>query len=412
MLRKRFPCRLCESLTILMVAVTLIASAWAKPKFKILHAVPGGLFSGLTLDSKGNLYGATGAGGDNNHGTIFELKPGAHGWTLITLHKFNGSDGGTPNGGLIFDAAGNLYGTTASGGANNYGTVFKMTLGSGGWSFDDLYDFCRQFHCPDGAGSEAGLLLDKADTLIGTTTAGGVYGHGTVFDLTLNSGTWEETLLYNFCGKAYCHDGWAPYSTPVLDGAGDLYGTTFAGGTYGGGSVFTLKRASRGVWNERVLYSFCSAGPPSCKDGVAPYAGVVIDGSGNLYGTTTQGGGNTCGETTCGTVYKLAPTRSGSWKHTVLYDFPSPANGNFPTGGVVIDKVGNLYGATVAGGIGCSSGCGVAYKLAPGAGGKWKYTVLHKFDGADGAQPLGGLILDKKGNLYGTAYSVVFEITP
>jgi uncharacterized repeat protein (TIGR03803 family) len=199
----------------------------------------------------------------------------------------------------------------------------------------------------------------------------------------------------------------------ILDNAGNLYGTTFYGGAYGVGSVFRLKRASGGGWKERVLYSFCSAGFPLCKDGLRPYAGVVFDQSGSLYGTTTQGGGNTCGETTCGTVFKLTLTRSGHWKHTVLYAFPNPGNGSFPTGGVIIDKAGNLYGATVAGGIGgCSGGCGVAYQLTPGANGNWKYTVLHKFTGGDGAQPLGGLILDENGNLYGTAYSVVFEITP
>jgi uncharacterized repeat protein (TIGR03803 family) len=161
-----------------------------------------------------------------------------------------------------------------------------------------------------------------------------------------------------------------------------------------------------------VLYSFCSAGFP-CKDGVGAYAGVVFDGSGDLYGTTTEGGGNTCGETTCGTIFELVPSPSGGWKHKVLYAFPNPGDGSFPTGGVIIDKAGNLYGATVAGGIGgCSGGCGVVYKLALSANGKWTYTVLHKFDGSDGGQPLGGLIFDKKADVYGTAYDVVFKITP
>lgn len=226
--------------------------------------------------------------------------------------------------------------------------------------------------------------------------------------MTPGSGGWDETILHSF---NYA-DGASPYAALIFDKAGNLYGTTFRGGAYGAGSVFKLRRATDGPWKERVLYSFCSAGFP-CKDGLRPYAGVVLDGSGNLYGTTEQGGGNTCGETHCGTVYKLTPTRGGGWRHTVLYAFPNPGNGSFPTGGVIIDKAGNLYGATVAGGIGgCSGGCGVAYKLAPEADGKWKYTVLHRFDGSDGAQPLGGLIFDGEGNLYGTAYSVVFEITP
>jgi uncharacterized repeat protein (TIGR03803 family) len=405
MLRKRSPILL-RSLATLALVASLTGTAAAKPKFKILHTVPGGLFSGLTFDAKGNLYGVTGAGGDDKQGTIFELKPGTHGWTLTTLHSFNGQDGGTPNGGLIFDAAGNLFGT-AFGGGTGGGTAFETTSGSGGWTFNVLYEFCLQYHCPDG-GDPSAVIMDGLGNLYGTALAGGSYSDGIVFELTPGSGGWDETILHSF---NYA-DGDFPYAALIFGKTGDLYGTTFSGGAYGGGSVFRLKPTSGGVWNERVLYSFCPGGSP-CNDGEGPYAGVVLDRSGNLYGTTTQGGGNTCGETHCGTVFRLTRARSGGWRHTVLYAFPNPMNGSFPTGGVVIDKAGNLYGATVAGGTdGCSGGCGVVYMLAPSGNGKWTYTVLHKFDGADGAQPLGGLIFDDKGNLYGTAYSVVFEITP
>jgi uncharacterized repeat protein (TIGR03803 family) len=407
MWRKRFSSLPRQVLTTLALVATLGATTWAKPKFKILHTVPGGLFSGLTFDAKGNLYGVTGAGGNDNRGTIFELTPGSQGWTLTTLHSFNGQDGGSPNGGLIFDAAGNLFGT-AFGGGTGGGTAFEMTPGSGGWTFSVLYEFCLQYHCPDG-GDPSAVIMDGLGNLYGTALAGGSYGDGIVFELMPGSSSWDETILHSFDGS----DGYFPYAALTFDKAGDLYGTTFYGGAYGVGSAFVLKHVSGGGWKERVLYSFCSAGFPLCDDGLRPYAGVVLDGRGNLYGTTTQGGGNTCGETTCGTIFKLAPTHDGHWRHTVLYAFPNPGNGSFPTGGVTIDKAGNLYGATVAGGIGgCSGGCGVVYKLAPSANGKWTYTVLHKFDGSDGAQPLGGLIFDNKGNLYGTAYSVVFEITP
>jgi uncharacterized repeat protein (TIGR03803 family) len=403
-----------NALTLIAMTLILANGVWAQPKFKILHAVPGGLFGGLTLDAKGNLYGVTGAGGDDNQGTIFELTPGAHGWTLHTLHSFDGQNGGSPNGGLIFDAGGNFYGTALGGpGLQDGGVVYEMMRKTDGWTFNVLYDFCLQYHCPDGGGPQSGVVLDNAGNLYGSTGGGGEYGGGTVFELTPDSGGWEESLLYSFCSKPYCADGQTPIAGLIFDQAGGLYGTTFRGGAYGEGSVFRLKRAPGGAWDERVLYSFCSAGFPLCKDGQRAYAGVVFDGSGDIYGTTEQGGGNTCGETTCGTVYKLTPTRSGGWRHTVLYAFPNPADGSFPTGGVVIDKAGNLYGATVAGGIGgCSGGCGVAYKLSPSTGAKWTYNVLHKFDGADGAQPLGGFIFDGKGNLYGTAYSVVFKITP
>jgi uncharacterized repeat protein (TIGR03803 family) len=399
----------CQFFATLVLAIVLVSTARAQPKFRILHTVPGGLFSGLTFDAKGNLYGVTGAGGDDNHGTIFELAPGEHGWTLTTLHGFNGQDGGSPNGGLVFDAAGNFYGTALGGrGLQDGGVVYEVMRKANGWTFDVLYEFCLQYHCPDGGTPQSGVILDTSGNLYGTTAGGGEHGDGIVFELTSGSGGWDEMIVHSF---NYA-DGASPYAALISDKAGDLYGTTFSGGAYGGGSVFRLKRASSGEWNERVLYSFCANGFP-CKDGLGPYAGVVLDGSGNLYGTTEQGGGNTCGETHCGTVYSLTPTQSGHWKHTMLYAFPNPGDGTFPTGGVIIDKAGNLYGATVAGGIGgCSGGCGVAYKLAPEAGGKWKYTVLHRFDGSDGAQPLGGLIFDREGNLYGTAYSVVFEITP
>jgi uncharacterized repeat protein (TIGR03803 family) len=397
-----------KALTLIAMTLVLANGAGAQPKFKILATVPGGLFSGLTFDAEGNLYGVTGAGGDDNQGTIFELTPGAHGWTLKTLHSFDGYDGGTPNGGLIFDAAGNLYGTSPSGGTHDGGNVFELTPGTDSWTFNDLYDFCHQYHCPDG-GDPSAVIMDRLGNLYGTALAGGSYGDGIVFELMPGSGGWDEAILHSFDGT----DGYFPYAALIFGNADDLYGTTFYGGTYGVGSAFVLKHVSGGEWKERVLYSFCSTGFPLCDDGMRPYAGIVLDGSGNLYGTTTQGGGNTCGETTCGTVFKLTPTHDGHWRHTVLYAFPNPGSGSFPTGGVIIDKAGNLYGATVAGGIGgCSGGCGVAYKLAPEADGKWTYTVLHKFDGSDGAQPLGGLIFDAKGNLYGTAYNVLYEITP
>jgi uncharacterized repeat protein (TIGR03803 family) len=409
MRRTLFPFFLRQFLTILALAVVLTSTGWAKPKFKILHGVPGGLFGGLTFDSKGNLYGGTSGGGDHNKGTIFQLKPGAHGWTLTTLHSFDGYDGGSPNGGLIFDSAGNLYGTSPSGGAYNGGNVFEMTPGSGGWTLKDLYDFCHVFHCPDGTGSEAGVIFGSSGVLYGTTSAGGVHSQGTMFKLMPSSGIWNEVVLHNFKDT----DGSSPIATMTVGKDGDFYGTTFYGGAHGGGTVYRLGQAPNSSWKEQLLYNFCSAGFPSCKDGLRPYAGVVFDGSGNLYGTTTQGGGNACGETTCGTIFKLTPLGHGRWKHTVLYDFPNPGNGSFPTGGVIVDKAGSLYGATVAGGIGrCPGGCGVIYKLVPGTDGKWKYTVLHSFHGADGFQPLGGLTLDRRGNLYGTAYSVVFTIAP
>jgi uncharacterized repeat protein (TIGR03803 family) len=406
MRRKRFSSLVRRSLTILALIAMLLATTWAKPKFKILHTVPGGLFSGLTFDAKGNLYGVTGGGGDHNDGTIFELIPGSQGWTLTTLHSFDGQHGGSPNGGLIFDAAGNLFGTAATGGAYGGGTVFELTPGSGGWTFNDLYDFCHQYHCPDGAAPSA-VIMDGLGNLYGPALAGGSYGDGIVFELMPGSERWDEAILHSF---NYA-DGDSPYAALIFDKTGDLCGTTFYGGAYGGGSAFRLRRGSGGEWKERVLHSFCSAGFPLCEDGLHPDAGVVLSGSGRLYGTTTQGGGNMCGEATCGTVYELTPTRNG-WGDTVMYAFPDPGSGSFPTGGVVIDKAGSLYGTAGGGSSSCSGGCGVVYRLSPTATGNWKYTVLHEFTGQDGFYPAGGVVLDSKGNVYGTAYNTVFEITP
>jgi uncharacterized repeat protein (TIGR03803 family) len=388
-----------------------VSITWAKPKFKILHSVSGGLSSGLTFDANGNLYGATGADGTYNGGTIFKLAHKANGkWTEILLHNFNpDTDGAFPNGDLIFDAAGNLYGTTYEGGIYHVGTVFQMMPGAGGWTFSVIYNFCSEDGCPGGGGTSAGMTLDKQDDLYGTVAGGGAHGRGGVFELSPGSSGWEEQVPYSFGTRTY--DGNLPYDAPTLGRAGSLYGTTALGGAYELGNVFRLSRAS-GFWTETILYEFCSGGFP-CKDGAGPTNEVIFDSTGSLYGTTPGGGKNSCGEANCGTVFKLTPTRRGPWNETVLHNFRSGKGGFLPTSGLVFDKAGNLYGTTATGGIGrCFDGCGVVYELSHRGNGNWNYSVLHRFDGADGEGSGGRLILDKKGNLYGTAYSVVFEITP
>jgi len=414
MWRKRFSSLPRQVLTTLALVATLGATTWAKPKFKILHTVPGGLFSGLTFDAKGNLYGVTSAGGDDNQGTIFELTPGSQGWTLTTLHSFNGQDGGSPNGGLIFDAAGNMYGTTVAGGKAIYGggTVFEMTPGSGGWTFNVLYEFCLQLHCPDGSAPEAGVIIDRAGTLYGTTSAGGEYGGGAAFELTRGSGGWKEALLYNFCGKPYCADGATPYAPLIFGLVGHLYGTTASGGKLstscyvGCGTVFKLQDPFGQDWKERVLYDFHG------YDGQGPLDAAITDSSGNLYGTT-RGGGGSCEGEFCGVAFKLSRDQRGNWEETMLYRFLNPAYGFYPSSALVFNKVGDLYGTTAQGGGGpCYNGCGVLYKLSPSSNGKWKYNVLHKFIGNSGTLPPGNLVLDEKGNIYGAAYGAVYEVTP
>jgi uncharacterized repeat protein (TIGR03803 family) len=389
--------RLTKALIVAAVVSTLLPQASAKPKFKILQTIEGGLFNGLTFDVQGNLYGATGGGG-TGAGTIFELSHGAHGWKLTTIHTFDGEDGGTPSGELIFDTVGNLYGTSPSGGAyNDAGNVFEMTPGANGWTFSVLYNFCMVYHCPDGA-DPSGLVMDGSGNLYGA--AGGGDEEGVVYELTPGDEGWTESVLHIFNGDNK-NSGIGPSGPLVLDAAGNLYGTTATRNIYQSGTVFRLKHRADGKWGFKSLFEF------NGTDGLSPYYGVVFDTSGNLYGTTVAGGPGAGG-----TVFKLMPTPKGRWKRTLLYDFPNPANGQFPTSGVTFDQAGNLYGTATGGNPSCSGGCGIVYELSPTVHGKWKYRVLHEFNGADGFGPGGGLILDAGGNLYGTAYSVVFEITP
>jgi uncharacterized repeat protein (TIGR03803 family) len=264
MQRTRFSSLLRQSLTVLALTAALVATVEAQAKFKILHTVPGGLFGRLTFDARGNLYGGTGGGGDHNDGTIFELTPGAHGWTLKTIHSFDGYDGGNPNGGLIFDAAGNMYGTTPSGGKAVYGggTVFEMTPESGGWSFKVLYDFCLQIHCPDGNAPSGGLVMDGLGHLYGSAGGGGNYDEGVAFELVAGASAsdWTEHVLYDFQGTK---TGFGPSGPLSFDTAGNLYGTTAGTFSSEAGTVFELSKWSGG-WRHRKLWQFDEA------DGAGP----------------------------------------------------------------------------------------------------------------------------------------------
>jgi uncharacterized repeat protein (TIGR03803 family) len=409
---------------LLVLALTLASSAPAKPKYKILHGFKGGngdggypLNGGLTFDAQGNLYGATSAG--VGAGTVFELIPEKGHWREKILHGFNtGTDGGEPNNDLVFDAAENLYGTTSVGGAGEGGggTIFELAPGRQGWSLTVLYVFCTQYGCPEGAPPADGVVRDSAGNLYGTAVGGGPYYGGVAFELSPGASGWSYTDLHDFDGEGGRKDGKYPYAGLKFDAAGNLYGTT-VNGDLGYGAVFELKPDGSGGWKEKILYWF--KGKPA-GDGEQPSADVIFDSSGNLYGTTSAGGiWNSACAGGCGIVFKLSPRPSGQWKEGILYKFSQATDGANPTSRVVFDKAGNIYG-TAGGGIGsCGGGCGVVYKLAPQANGKWKYSVLHKFNFSDGGYPGGGLIFDEKGNLYGTASiggpggaGVVFEITP
>jgi uncharacterized repeat protein (TIGR03803 family) len=403
---KKWFIALVHALLVSAITLVMVPGASAKPKFKVLAQVPGGLWTGLTLDAQGNLYGVTSGGGVNNLGSVFELTPDANGkWTATTLHSFNGTDGSSPNGNLILDAAGDLYGTAPDGGAYDRGTVFELSHGSGGWVFTVIYSFCPQYNCPDGSTPIDGLAVDRAGRLFGTTSSGGTGSSGGVaYELTPASGGWDESVIYEFGSRPY--DSTSSTAPMTFNKTGRLYDTSYSGGKHHLGTVFRLAQNS-GVWRERILYSFCKDGGELCTDGAGPQGGVVFDSTGSLYGATNGGG-----PYGAGTIFELAPSRKGGWKRTMLYDFADQGNGVAPVS-VVRGANGALYGTAALGGNNrCNGGCGVVFKLAPKAHGKWEYTVLHKFDGSDGYLPDGGVIRDKRGNLYGVAFFSVFEITP
>ena len=354
--------------------------------------------AGLVLDGNGNLYGTTYHGGANAKGTVFEVSGSGSETVLYSFCAQSGcKDGYHPEAGLILDANGNLYGTTYDGGAHAAGTVFEV---SGSGTETVLYSFCVKRHCSDGYYPHAGLVRDNNGNLYGTTQFNGAYGGGTVFELSA-SGT--ETVLYSFCAQPSCTDGSGPRAGLVLDTNGNLYGTTYGGGAYGGGTVFKVSASG----TETVLHSFCAQA--GCKDGSNPLADLVMDANGNLFGTTIKGGTN--GK---GTVFEV----SANGSETVLYSFCSQAgcrDGSTPKAGLVMDTKGNLYGTTYYGGA--KRGRGTVFELSASG----TETVLHSFsaNGTDGYNPVAGLVLDDKGNLYGTTLvggankgGTVFEVTP
>jgi uncharacterized repeat protein (TIGR03803 family) len=325
------------------------------------HDGNGTMPSAVIGDPTGNLYGTTEFGGANGYGMVFQLTPNPDGtWAENVLYSFSVYDGSEPLGGVVRDVAGNLYGTTQEGGVNlcvgdaSCGVVFKLTPNrDGSWTETVLHSFAS---APDGGYPQAGLVFDKAGNLYGTTESGGTdgcpYGEGcgTVFKVDANG---EETVVHRFMKST--GDGYYPRSGLVSDAAGDIYGTTSAGGAYGAGTVFKLHQ---GV--ETVLYSFCSL--TNCSDGSGPVGALAQDAAGNLYGATESGGVNLCvNNMSCGVIFKLTPSADGSWTEAVLHLFTG-SDGNVPQAGLIMDRHGNLYGTTSEGGPG---GYGVVFVITP-----------------------------------------------
>jgi hypothetical protein len=404
---------------VIAAAIFLSPAAWAGSKYKVLHnfgsgndgAFPSGplLFCG-----ESNLCGDTGGGGTYGYGRVFELIRRSNGtWDESAVHDFaDKGDGADPVGDLVSDSAGDLYGTLAGAGPGQT-AVFKLEPGSGSWSLSLPYD----------QGNGPGLVLGKSGDLYGFF-GNGRHQAGGIAELSPGSEGWTYTLLYSFCSQQGCEDGEGPSAPPSWDNRGNLYGTTLYGGNsqssghnkfcqqgLGCGVVFRMTPNGDGTWTYHVLHRFANF----ATDGQNPDGGLVVDASGNAYGVTAYGGVNGNG-----TVFEFSPSSDGHWKQSVLYDFPNCADGCLPGTTMVFDKAGNLYG-TASGGVADCGGytCGVVFKLTPQKNGKWNYSVLHKFNGSDGGFVVYGVILDEKGNLYGTTQSfgkynagVAFEITP
>jgi len=410
--------------------VTLCVATASAATEKVIYSFQAGTdgaypLAALVADANGHLYGTTQGGGTGackvapppgGCGTVFELAPPAaagEAWVESVIYRFTGGgDGANPWAGLIFDQSGNLYGTAEFGGQSENGVVFELTpppTTGGAWSETVLYAFKGHRH-GDGANPQAGLVFDSHGNLFGTTYAGGIpcsdsapSGCGTIFELTpptAPGGAWTEQLIYKFDPSF----AGGPASVLVLDASGNLYGTAVNDGALGEGTAYKLS-PSGSAWTRTVLHTFGGSG-----DGGYVYAGLIFGKGGNLYGATTGFGGQVGNG---GTVFELArPTTGTAWKETLLTVFPGE-NGvtEGPWSSLLSSKAGALYGATSSGGGGdCVTsggwhGCGFVFQLTPPAapGSAWTETTLYSFQGSpDGAVPYSGLAFGFGHRIYGT----------
>jgi len=400
------------SLAVLLTTVLLTASV-AVASDKVLYSFKGGddganPSAGLVADRFGNLYGTTDAGGrgacTEGCGTVFVLSPDPQNgnWTKSTIYSFNGTDGAAPQARLIFDNAGNLYGTAAGGGPAGDGIVFKLAppaVPGTTWTLTALYKFAGG---NDGAYPLSGLVFDTAGNLYGTTLfGGGPPQGGIVFQLAppaVPGGDWTESVLYRF---TYGSDGANPETGVLVDQQGALYGST-----RGPSVVFKLIPPSPGQesWTFRSLYQFHGSNDGSELND-------IIAGRGAIFGSATIGG-----NANHGTVYQLSP-QAGLWKETTLYNFQGGNDGGLPEGPIFGDPSGKIYGTTYSGG---QADGGTVFRLSRSADGSWTKTTLHDFVAqGDGRTPNGGVIKGKGGALYGTTYAggaygqgAIFAVAP
>jgi len=397
----------------------LATPAGAAPQytFKLLHAFckfkqctdGSGPNGSLLLDPAGEVFGATSGGGKYHKGLVFKLAPEGKRYTESILHNFcnaSCSDGPNPAGDLVADKNGVLYGVAGfCDGPNRGGTIFSLTHGSKSWSLKVLHTFTNAEYVCHGLayeGQESGAPWDGASPLFGVASSGGAYQNGYVFELKPSG--WAFADIHDF------QESSGP-NLPVVDATGNVFGTNAYGGKYQGGLLYKL---AAGTWKEATLRNFCSEGG-ACANGNHPVGQPVIDAGGNLYTATAEGGlqNDACidsNNATCGVVFER--TAGGAYK--VLYEFCSLANcadGGNPLSGLTIDEAGNLFGATDLGGAArhCPDdwGCGVAFRLINNGNSSWSETVLHSFcnwdNCGDGSNPEASLAIDGAGDIFGTA---------
>jgi len=401
---------------VLALAVVLLFACQARAtSFSTIYTFPLPPTNGMTPNGNllyvdGALVGVTRAGGSgtctvyvSGCGVVYALTPGSgRAWNFRLLYQFSsGTDAQNPVGNLVRDAAGNVYGAAQYGGSNGFGAVYKLSLSGGRVTESVIYSFTNM---PDGANPGAGLSMDAAGNIWGTTGAGGTGNYGTVFRLTPNSdGTWTGSVIHSFTDAP---DGFNPQGEVIFDASGNVYGTTQAGGnngTYGDGVVYQLNPGVGGEWTESILYTF-----PNVSMGYPVHA-LLMDSAGNLFGV-----GKSDGEQ--GSVYEISPILGG-WSETTIYEFLRGSHTGFePDGNLVLGPQGQLVG-TVRDGT--PQAGGAIFELVQGSSG-WTYVILHEFSNAQGGTlPNSGLTQGRPGFYYGTtavgnnsAYGTVYQITP
>lgn len=402
----------------LALAVTLVLIIAATPTaqaqtFSVIYAYAGNggsahAIAGLTLDRGGNLYGTTAWGGDYTPGTVYKLERSGSGFVYNELfYVGNGAKGDFPWDAPTIGPNGSLYVTMNGGGTGGHGTVLNVQppadicrSTSCPWNATDLYNFTDG---SDGGNPQSGVIFDSHGNIYGAVVNGGS-GYGTVYEMTPSGSGWSYQVIYSFTGGG---DGSNPDSPLIFDSAGNLYGEAMSGGLpgcqgFGCGTIFKLSPSGPG-WTETTIYSFQDG-----SDGAEPSGGLIADSAGNLYGATPGSDSNPGG-----TVFELTPS-GGNWTFNLIYDLPGAGPG--PTGGVARDSAGNLYGATWGDG---AYGYGNVFKLTPSERG-WIFTSLHDFtNGSDGSNADAAPIVDGNGVLYGTTYNgganssgVIYQVTP